>query len=50
MFTLVGTASNDKKAIDIFEELKPDVLTMDLTIPEMDGIECISSILKLTRM
>jgi two-component system chemotaxis response regulator CheY len=43
-FTLVATASNGKEAVENFKDHRPDVLTMDLTMPEMDGIECISKI------
>lgn len=43
-FEVVGTAKNGKEAIDIFEQTKPDVITMDLTMPEMDGIACVELI------
>ena len=41
-FKLVGTASNGKDAVTLFEKEKPEIITMDLTMPEMDGIECIA--------
>ena len=43
-FQVVATASNGVEAIVKFKDTLPDVLTMDLTMPEMDGIECIASI------
>lgn len=46
-FKLVGTASNGFDAIDVFKKTQPDVITMDLTMPEMDGIECIKALMKL---
>jgi two-component system, chemotaxis family, chemotaxis protein CheY len=44
---LVGTASNGIEAIEMFRKMDPDVITMDLTMPQMDGIECIENIVKL---
>jgi len=36
---VVGEARNGKEAIDLAWQLKPDVLLMDLMMPEMDGLE-----------
>jgi two-component system chemotaxis response regulator CheY len=44
---LVGTASNGLEAIEMFRKMDPDVVTMDLTMPQMDGIECIENIVKM---
>ena len=44
---LVGTAANGLEAIELFRKMDPDVVTMDLTMPQMDGIECIENIVKL---
>ena len=44
---LVGTAGNGVEALEIFRKTDPDVVTMDLTMPQMDGIECISKIVAL---
>jgi len=44
-FKIVATASNGKDAIDLFKQTRPDVITMDLTMPEMDGIEAIENII-----
>jgi len=43
----LGTASNGVEAIEMFRKMDPDVITMDLTMPQMDGIECIENIVKL---
>ena len=43
-FDVVGLATNGKEAVSMVEKLTPDVITMDLTMPEMDGIECIEKI------
>jgi len=44
---LVGTAGNGVEAIEMFKKMDPDVVTMDLTMPQMDGIECISKLVAL---
>jgi two-component system chemotaxis response regulator CheY len=44
---LVGTASNGLEALEMFKKTDPDVVTMDLTMPQMDGIECISKLVVL---
>lgn len=41
---LVGDAENGKQAITLDLELTPDVVLMDLMMPEMDGIACIREI------
>ncbi len=38
---ITGMAPNGEKALQLFRETRPQVVTMDLTMPEMDGIECI---------
>ena len=44
---LIGTAGNGVEAIELFKKADPDVVTMDLTMPQMDGIECISQLVAL---
>jgi two-component system, chemotaxis family, chemotaxis protein CheY len=44
---LIGTAGNGLEAIELFRKMDPDVVTMDLTMPQMDGIECISKLVEL---
>ena len=44
---LVGTAANGLEAIELFKKMDPDVVTMDLTMPQMDGIECIENIVRI---
>jgi len=41
---VVGSAANGREALELFERTDPDVVTMDLTMPEMDGIECVEHI------
>ena len=44
---LVGTAGNGVEALELFRQTDPDVVTMDLTMPRMDGIECIAKLVAL---
>ena len=44
---LVGTAGNGFEALELFKKTDPDVVTMDLTMPRMDGIECIGKLVAL---
>src|SRR5476651_1272626 len=44
---VVGAAANGMEALALFNRTDPDVITMDLTMPEMDGIECIEKIVKM---
>lgn len=37
---VVGQAKNGREAVDLFVKTHPDIVTMDLTMPEMDGVEC----------
>lgn len=46
-FDLVAAASSGVEAVRLFSQHQPDVVTMDLTMPEMDGIGCIERIIKL---
>jgi two-component system chemotaxis response regulator CheY len=41
---VVGSAANGREALELFAKTDPDVVTMDLTMPEMDGIECVEQI------
>ncbi|HEY1890164.1 MAG TPA: response regulator [Steroidobacteraceae bacterium] len=44
---VVGTAGNGVEALELFRKTDPDMVTMDLTMPQMDGIECISRLVQL---
>lgn len=44
---IIGTASNGRQAIEIVRDKKPDVITLDITMPEMDGLECLSEIMSI---
>jgi len=48
-YEIVGEAENGKEAIDAFKELRPDLVTMDITMPEMDGIDAVKGILEIDK-
>ena len=43
-FNIVGIAMNGQDAIEMYKKLKPDLVTMDITMPIMDGIEALKII------
>ena len=43
-FEVVGEAENGAIAVKKYKELKPDIVTMDITMPEMTGLEALKSI------
>lgn len=46
-FEVVGEAQDGAQAIEKFKELRPDLITMDITMPEMDGIAALKEIKKV---
>ena len=46
-YEVVGEAENGMKALEKYQELKPDLTTMDITMPEMDGISAVKEIKKV---
>jgi len=46
-FKIVGMARDGVEALRIFSRNLPDVITMDLTMPQMDGIACIEAMIEL---
>ena len=43
-YNIVGEAENGAKAVEKYAELKPDLVLMDITMPEMDGIGALKKI------
>lgn len=46
-FDVVGEASDGAQALEKYKELDPDLVTMDITMPEMDGITALKEIKKM---
>lgn len=44
-FEVIAEADNGIKAVELYKELKPDAVTMDITMPEMDGIRALREII-----
>lgn len=43
-FEVIGEAENGKVAIERYKELQPDLVIMDITMPEMNGIDALKGI------
>ena len=43
-YNVAGEAENGLKAVEKYNELKPDLVLMDITMPEMDGIQALKTI------
>lgn len=46
-YEVIGEAANGQEAIEVYQKLKPQLVTMDIVMPVMDGIEATREILKL---
>lgn len=44
-YEVVGEAGNGREALEKYKELKPDAVTMDIIMPEVDGIQGLKEIL-----
>ena len=47
-FTVLGEAGNGLQAIEMAKQLQPDIMTLDITMPELDGIGAIEKILEVS--
>lgn len=46
---VVGEASNGEEAVLLYKDLKPDLVTMDLVMPNYDGLQAIDTIMKFDK-
>ncbi|NLO82767.1 MAG: response regulator [Clostridiales bacterium] len=46
-FIVAGEAENGIKAVEKYKELRPDLVIMDITMPDMDGIQAVREIKKI---
>lgn len=45
-YEVVGECENGKQAIQRYAELRPSIVTMDITMPEVDGLDALKAIMK----
>ena len=46
-YEVIGEAENGQVGVDLYKDLKPDIVTMDITMPEMSGLEALKEITKM---
>ena len=46
-YEVAGEAANGRESIEMYQQVKPDLVTMDITMPEMDGISALKEIKKV---
>lgn len=46
-YEIAGEAANGREALELYTSVKPDLVTMDITMPEMDGITAVREIRKV---
>ena len=44
---VVGEAANGKQAVESFQSLRPELTTLDITMPEKDGLEALAEIMAI---
>jgi two-component system chemotaxis response regulator CheY len=44
---VIGEAANGQEAVDQFQSLKPEVMTLDITMPEKDGLAALKEIIAM---
>jgi len=48
-FEICGEAANGQEAVDLYKELSPDAVTLDINMPVMDGIDALKAILEYNK-
>ncbi|MDR1250837.1 MAG: response regulator [Treponema sp.] len=46
-FTLAGSAPDGEAGLRMFSETLPDIVTLDISMPKMDGLTCLAEMLKI---
>lgn len=44
-FSVIGEAENGEEALEKYKELRPDLITMDISMPKMTGIEAVKALI-----
>ncbi len=45
-FEIVGEAKDGREAVEMYKQLRPDLTTMDIIMPEVNGIEAVKEIIE----
>ena len=45
---VLGKGYNGKEAVDLYKKLKPDVMTLDIIMPEVEGVDALKAIREIT--
>ena len=45
-FAIIGEAGDGKEAVEVYNKLNPDIITLDITMPTMDGIDALRQIME----
>ena len=48
-YEIVGEATSGDKAVELFKELQPDVIILDINMPKMNGIDALDEIMKIDK-
>ena len=48
-YDVVGEACNGLEVIELYQKLTPDIVTMDITMPQINGIEALKKIIKINK-
>ncbi len=48
-YTVVGEAENGKEATELYRRLRPDLVTLDIIMPEVEGVDALSALKKIIR-
>ena len=46
---IVGSAENGKVALELFKKASPDIVTLDITMPEMDGLTLLEKMMEINK-
>jgi two-component system chemotaxis response regulator CheY len=46
-YEIVGEAKDGREAVELYKQLRPDIVTMDIIMPEVNGIEAVKEIMKI---
>ncbi len=47
---IIGEAENAREAVELYERLKPDLVTLDIIMPEVEGTDAISALKAMKRV